>query len=61
RRGETLETLPLADYLAVCDLFEDDVYEAISLETCVNQRRVIGAPCPDNVRAQAKRMKELAL
>lgn len=61
RRGETLETLPLADYLAVCDLFEDDVYEAISLETCVNQRRVTGAPCPDNVRAQAKRMKELAL
>ena len=61
RRGETLETLPLADYLAVCDLFEDDVYKAISLETCVNQRRVIGAPCPDNVRAQAKRMKELAL
>ena len=61
RRGETLETLPLADYLAVCDLFEDDVYEAISLETCVNQRRVIGAPCPDNVRAQAKRIKELAL
>ena len=61
RRGETLETLPLADYLAVCDLFEDDVYKAISLETCVNQRRVIGAPCPDNVRAQAKRIKELAL
>ncbi len=61
RRGETLETLPLADYLAVCDLFEDDVYKAISLETCVNQRRVTGAPCPDNVRAQAKRMKELAL
>ena len=61
RRGETLETLPLADYLAVCDLFEDDVYEAISLETCVNQRRVTGAPCPDNVRAQAKRIKELAL
>ena len=61
RRGETLETLPLADYLAVCDLFEDDVYEAISLETCVNQRRVTGAPCPDNVRTQAKRIKELAL
>ncbi len=61
RCGETLETLPLADYRAVCELFEDDVYDAISLETCVRQRRVTGAPCPDNVRAQAKRIKELAL
>ncbi|MBQ3133238.1 MAG: argininosuccinate lyase [Clostridia bacterium] len=59
RRGETLETLPLADYRAVCDLFDEDVYDAISLETCVSQRRVLGAPCPDNVRAQAKRVKTL--
>ena len=26
------------------DIFEEDVYEAISLETCVNNRQVIGGP-----------------
>ena len=25
-------------------MFEEDIYEAISLETCVNKRTTIGAP-----------------
>jgi len=25
-------------------VFEDDVYEAISMETCVNKRLTVGAP-----------------
>ena len=28
----------------ICPVFEDDVYEAISMETCVNTRLTIGAP-----------------
>jgi argininosuccinate lyase len=31
-------------------LIEADIYEAISLETCVSQRRITGAPAPDTVR-----------
>ncbi|MFR7478998.1 MAG: argininosuccinate lyase, partial [Acutalibacteraceae bacterium] len=49
--GETLESLPLDEYQKVCDLFDEKVYEAISLSACVNGRTVYGGPAPDNVRA----------
>ena len=52
-RGLTLETLPLADYQAVCPLFGEDVFEAIALERCAAMRRVYGGPAPENVREQA--------
>ncbi len=48
----TLETLPLEEYQKVCDTFGDDVYDAISLDTCVMQRKVPGGPAPDAVKAQ---------
>ena len=31
------------------DIIEDDIYEAISLETCVNDRKVVGAPAKESV------------
>ena len=34
----TLETLPLDMYKNVCELFDEDVYKAINLETCVKNR-----------------------
>ena len=58
-RGLTLETLPLAEYKKVCDAFDEGVYEAINLEKCVNDRKVKGAPCPENVRAAAKEVRAL--
>ncbi len=36
--GKVLETVPLAEYQAVSDLFAQDLYDAISLETCVETR-----------------------
>ncbi len=59
RKGLTLETLPLAEYQAVCDLFDNDVFEAISLERCAAMRRVYGGPAPENVRAQVARVRAL--
>lgn len=38
KNGYTLETLPLEEYKNICDLFDDGVYEAINLETCVERR-----------------------
>ncbi|MCQ2472076.1 MAG: argininosuccinate lyase [Clostridia bacterium] len=38
KNGYTLETLPLEEYKNICDLFDDGVYEAINLETCVRKR-----------------------
>lgn len=58
-RGLTLETLPLPEYQAVCPEFDAGVFEAISLEKCVGDRRVIGGPAPENVRKQTKRVLEL--
>ena len=38
KNGYTLETLPIEEYKKICDLFDDGVYEAINLETCVRRR-----------------------
>ncbi|MDE7138814.1 MAG: argininosuccinate lyase [Ruminococcus sp.] len=48
----TLETLPLDDYKAMTELFDDDVYQAINLETCVCERKSEGGPSPDAVKVQ---------
>lgn len=48
-----LETLPIASYQAVCPVFENDVYDAIRLETCLNGRNVLGGPAAQSVRKQA--------
>ncbi len=50
--GKTLETLPLETYKDSSPLFEEDVYEAVKLETCVNQRSVPGGPAEASVLGQ---------
>lgn len=39
-----LDELPLEEYQKICPAFEKDIYDAISLETCVNRRITTGAP-----------------
>ncbi len=51
-KGLTLETLPIEEYQKMTDLFTEDVYEAISLETCVKGRLSQGGPSPDAVAVQ---------
>lgn len=51
-RGTTLEELPLEEYRRLCVTFEEDVYEAIRLESCVAGRKVPGGPAPEAVRDQ---------
>lgn len=57
--GTDLESLPLDEYKKVCDVFNEDVYKAISLEYCVSQRTAFGGPAPENVKAQAERVAKL--
>ena len=57
--GETLETLPMEEYQTVCEAFDQGVYEAISLENCVNGRSVLGGPARESVLAQVKRVRGL--
>ncbi len=40
----SLDELPLAEYKKISPVFEEDIYEAISLKTCVGKRTTTGAP-----------------
>ena len=39
-----LDEMSLDEYKAISPVFEEDIYEAISMDTCVNKRMTIGAP-----------------
>lgn len=55
---EYLETLTLKDYLSMCEKFDSDVYEAISLRTCVNGRNTPGGPGIDSMKNQMQALKD---
>ncbi|MBS7009773.1 argininosuccinate lyase [Anaerostipes sp.] len=40
----SLDDLPLEEYLKISPAFDEDIYEAISMKTCVEKRNTIGAP-----------------
>ena len=56
--GCTLETLPLEEYKKLTENFAEDVYDAISLDTCVMQRKAAGGPAPESVKAQIAYVRE---
>jgi argininosuccinate lyase len=39
-----LDEMTLDEYKAISPVFEEDIYDAISIETCVKKRQTIGAP-----------------
>ena len=43
----SLGEMTLDEYKAISPVFEDDIYDAISMETCVDKRNTIGAPGPN--------------
>ena len=53
-KNTDLEHLPLVDYKSRSELFDEDVYVAISLDTCVNMRNSKGGPSPESVREQIR-------
>ena len=48
----SMDELPLEDYKAECEVFDEDIYEAISLKTCVEKRLTTGAPAPEMIRKE---------
>ena len=52
-----LDVLPLADYKKHSELFEEDLYGEISLETCVSKRLSEGGASPASVRAQIAKIR----
>ncbi len=43
-RGIAIDDMSLEELKAICPVFEEDIYEEISMETCVNNRLTTGAP-----------------
>ena len=43
-KGIALDDMSLEEYRQISPVFEEDIYDAISMETCVNKRVTIGAP-----------------
>lgn len=46
-RGISLDELPLEEYQKISPVFDESVYDAISLRTCVDKRVTWGAPGPE--------------
>ncbi|MBR2965467.1 MAG: argininosuccinate lyase [Clostridia bacterium] len=58
KRGITLDEMPLSDYKAYSELFGEDVYDEISLETCVAKRISAGSTGYDSVKHQIAYVKD---
>ena len=43
-KNTSIDALSIEELKAISPVFEEDVYEAVSLETCVEKRLTIGAP-----------------
>ncbi|MBO4695682.1 MAG: argininosuccinate lyase [Lachnospiraceae bacterium] len=44
-----LDDLKLEEWKEICPVFEEDIYDAISLKTCVSRRNTVGAPGPEAI------------
>ena len=49
-KGISLDDMKLEEYKAISPVFEDDIYDAISMKTCVEKRNTIGAPGRDAMK-----------
>ncbi len=56
-RELTLDELPIAEYRQFSLVFDEDVYQAIDLLTCVSQRSLPGGPAPEAVRATIEKTR----
>lgn len=53
-----LDDLSLEEMMTFSDMIEQDIFDAISLDTCVRQRRIVGAPAPETVLAAINKAAE---
>ncbi len=56
-KGINIEGLSLEALKEFSSYFEEDIYNAISLETCVEERKVIGGPSSKSVKIQLEALK----
>ena len=58
KENKSLDEFTLEEFKNCSEVFEEDVYEAISLETCVSERNVVGSPSTAAVTKSIENAKE---
>lgn len=58
KEDKAIENLTLEELKGFSPIFEDDVYQAIDLLTCVEERSVIGGPSSESVKIQITALNE---
>ncbi len=53
-----LDDFTMAEFKEFSDIIEDDIYDAISMETCVNDRNLIGGPAMETTKKAIADAKE---
>jgi argininosuccinate lyase len=61
QQSKALGDLSLAELKQMSELFSEDVYEALSLETCVERRAVPGGPSTLSVQKHIDRIQEFLM
>ena len=56
--NKSLDELTMEEFKEFSDIIDNDIYDAISMETCVNDRKIVGGPAEETVKATIKKMKE---
>jgi argininosuccinate lyase len=49
-KDTSIDALSLDELKGISDKFEEDIFDAVSLKTCVEKRLTVGAPGPDAMR-----------
>ena len=49
-KNTSIDALSLDELKGICEKFEEDIYEAVSLKTCVEKRLTVGAPGPEAMK-----------
>ena len=54
----SLEDLSLDEFKAISPVFDETVYDAISVEKCVQARNIVGGPSPEYIKTLIQKNKE---
>ena len=57
-KNTSIDALSLEELRAISDKFEPDIYDAVSLKTCVEKRLTLGAPGPEMMKEVIRINKE---
>ncbi|MCD2492048.1 argininosuccinate lyase [Lacrimispora sp. NSJ-141] len=60
-KGISLDDMSLEEYKAISPVFEKDIYDAISLKTCVDRRTTLGAPGPSVMEQVIKSYQKMLI